>query len=607
MTVSSASGVTMPPTSVMRQSVGKLITDQAAADGAASPDELLGRLDSIRLVELVVALEARFGVAMTADVITAETFSSVDGIVAAVAGCAAQEYVVDGRPVVPPHNTVVDDLVHRAETGPDAPFVTWLPAAGGAQVLTYGEFEARSRALAAALSEPDDLVGRRVGLLAGNDVDTLLAVFALLRAGATCLFLNPLDPPERLRSILAGHKVSTVLRTPLAATGHEDLATLVDADPAPAGPDWTDRHLSGAAPAFMFGTSGTTAASKLVVQSHRAVLSNAEALRRHHRLDAGSKIMCGLPLHHANAVNFTATVVHAGAHMVMPQQINALRYRAQLDEHRPTIASVVPTVLEAVLATGRGWRPPRSLRYFVTAAAPLTTSLAKRVTSAFGVRVVQGYGLTETTNFSTKLPIDLSDEDYAAVMLDSPIPTVGVAVDGNEVTVLSRTGEPVGEGEIGELCMRGHNVMAGYADRPDLTAVAFEGGWFHSGDLGYWTVGRDGRRYFYLTGRIKNMAKVSGEAVSLDELERALRHLEGVADAGCVAVPHPVLGEEIVAAVCLRSATVEDVTQRLAPLMSPVAMPRRWFEVPAIPRTPTGKLQRPVLLELLGLKGDDDR
>ncbi len=598
--------MTLPSNSDARQLVEELIPVPAGVDRTADPDVLLAAFDSVALVELVVALEAKFGVALTADVITAETFSSVDGIVAAVAGCAAHDYVVAGQPVSPPDGTVVDDLTRWAATRPDAPFITWLPSTGDRQVLRYRDVDARSRAMAAVLSEQGDLVGRRVGLLAANDVDTVLTIFALLRAGATCLFLNPADPPERIRSILAGHGVSTVLRTALAPAGL-DFASLVPdtgAAGSSAGSGWTDRHLSGAAPAFMFGTSGTTAASKLVVQSHQAVVSNAEAMRRHHGLDTDAKIMGGLPLHHANAVNFTAVVAHAGAHLVIPQQINALRYRAQLDEHQPTIASVVPTVLEAVLATGRGWRPPRSLRYFVTAAAPLTTSLAKRVTSTFGTRIVQGYGLTETTNFSTMLPVDLSDEDYAALVLDSPVPTVGVAVHGNEVVVLSRAGEPVGEGEIGEVCMRGHNVMVGYADRPDLTAAAFEGGWFHSGDLGYWSGGSDGRRYLHLTGRIKNMAKVGGEAVSLDELERALRSLECVADAGCVSVPHPVLGEEILAAVCLRATTVDDLAGRLSPLVSPAAMPRRWFEVPAIPRTPTGKLQRATLLELLGVGGD---
>ena len=587
--------------------VASLASQSVGGTSPADPDEVLGALDSMGLVELVVALEKEFSVALPADLITVDTFSSVDGIVDAVRTCVeptvdVHDYVVDGRLVTPPDGSVIDVLGRWASSRPDAPFLTWLPASGEPEVLTYGELESRSRSLAAILSAGGDLSGQRIAVLAANDIPTVVAMFALVRAGATCLFLNPLDPPGRLRPILAAHSVSRVYRTPYAADVPEDLALPIP--DAVGGPEWEKDRTSTDRPAFMFGTSGSTAATKLVLQSHRALLSNAQTLQRHHGLDGDTVIMGCLPLHHVNGVHFTVmAVLHAGAHVVIPQRFDPLRYRAQMDEHRPHIASVVPTILETVLATGRGWRPPASLRYFVTAAAPMTASLAKRVVTAFGVRVVQGYGLTETTNFSTTLPVDLSDEDYAALILDASIPTVGVALDGNEIAVLSKAGEPLGEGEVGEVCMRGHNVMDGYADRPDVTAEAFAGGWFHSGDLGYWTEGPDHRRYFHLTGRIKNIAKVRGEVVSLEEVERALCSLDGVVDAGCTTLPHALWGEEIVAAVTLREVDVKDLADGLASLVPATAIPRRWYELPEIPRTPTGKLRRVELLDLLGLKG----
>ena len=591
-----------------RRRVENLVAGLASqSTGGTSPAETLGSLDSMGLVELVVALEKEFSVALPADLITVDTFSSVDGIVDAVRASAepsvdVHDYLVDGRLVTPPDGDVIGVLGRWASSRPDAAFLTWLPASGEPEVLTYGELDFRSRSLAAVLSAGEDLTGRRIGLIAANDISTVVAMFALLRAGATCLFLNPLDPPERLRSILTGHSVTTVFHTHHATDVPEDLARPIPGhDDAP---EWgKDRH-STDRPALMFGTSGSTAASKLVMQSHRALLSNAQTLERHHGLDTETTIMGGLPLHHVNGVHFTVmAVLQAGAHVVIPQRFDPLKYRAQLDEHRPHIASVVPTILETLLATGRGWRPPGSLRYFVTAAAPMTSSLAQRVVTAFGVRVVQGYGLTETTNFSTTLPVDLSDEDYAALILDAPIPTVGVALHGNEVAVLSKTGEQLGEGAVGEICMRGHNVMDGYADRPDVTAEAFSGGWFHSGDLGYWSEGPDSRRYFHLTGRIKNIAKVRGEVVSLEEVERALCSLDGVVDAGCTTLPHALWGEEIVAAVTLREVSVGDLSDRLATLVPATAIPRRWYELPEIPRTPTGKLRRVELLDLLGLEG----
>lgn len=303
-----------------------------------------------------------------------------------------------------------------------------------------------------------------------------------------------------------------------------------------------------------------------------------------------------------NGVHFTVVaVLNAGAHVVLPQQFSPLTYRSQLETYRPQIASVVPSMLEALLVTGRGWRPPDTLRYFVSAAAPLTASLAKRIMNAFGLRVIQGYGLTETTNFSTMLPIDLADDDYAALVLNTEIPTVGVAFPGNELEVLSVTGDVLAEGEIGEVCMRGHNVMECYVDAPDQTSEAFAGDWFHSGDLGRWIRGRDDRRYFILTGRLKNIAQVRGEAVSLEEVEHALLSLDSVVDAGCLAQSHPLWGEEIVAMVVLRDADIAEIRTQLAALLPPTALPRRWQQVDSVPRTPTGKLQRALLRDQLSL------
>src|SRR6185436_14333281 len=105
-----------------------------------------------------------------------------------------------------------------------------------------------------------------------------------------------------------------------------------------------------------------------------------------------------------------------------------------------------------------------------------------QVLDRLGVRVLQGYGLTETTNFSTTMPRGLSDARYRELMVDAAIPSIGVAVHGNEVAVLRPDGTRADPGEIGELCMRGHNVMLGYTD-PEATERVFEGGWFHSGDL----------------------------------------------------------------------------------------------------------------------------
>lgn len=504
--------------------------------------------------------------------------------------------------------TVAGRLDHWARARPDQPCVTCVRADGAARVFSYRELAARVHVLAAEWSsrfEP----GRMVALLPGNDILSVTAILAAVRLALPCLFLSPHDPPPRLQTILRAHPVAAVFRSPLASERTRELAETLEAGEQEAGLD-----SAGAAaapdpvgPTFLFGTSGSTAASKLVVQPHRALVSNAEAVRRHHGLDERTVLLGGLPLHHVNGVHFTLIApVHAGAQVVLPEEISPFAYSALIDTYRPHIASVVPTVLEGLLMATPRWRPPDSLRYFVSAAAPLTTSLVNRIVDAYGRRVIQAYGLSETTNFATTVPAGLPDEIYREVALDATIPSVGTAVTECEVEVLAPDGRVAAEGEQGEICMRGANIMLGYAGQPELTEQALASGWFHSGDLGFWRTAADGQRYFYLTGRDKNVAKVRGETVSLEEIERALLSIDTVRDAVCVTEPHRTWGEQIVALVALRdneTGDLDSVRGAVTALLSPAALPTRWQLVAHIPRTTTGKLRRAELRELASAGG----
>ncbi len=484
----------------------------------------------------------------------------------------------------------------RAVEQPDQPFATWLGRRGEEEILTYADLDRRTRDVAHLLAGHD-----RVALCASNDLATVVALLAALRAGVPCLVLDPRDPPVRRQEILAEHPCGAVVRSaaePRAAVpGIPEIAVQARMPEARASID-ADCESLPSDPALLFCTSGSTAASKVVVQPHRAVASNASAVAAHHGLRPGTTVLGGLPLHHVNGVHFTVVaIVWSGAHVVLPQEISPFSYRNAIDRHRPDLISAVPSVLELLLATSRGWRPPVNLRYVVSAAAPLSRSVIRRCLDQLGVRVLQGYGLTETTNFSTSVPADASDETYAAVALDPPIPSIGVVIDG-DVEVLDTDLRPLPEHEVGELCMQGDNLMSGYSDRPDLTEEAFRGGWFHSGDLGFWSCGPDGRRYLFITGRAKNVAKVRGESVSLEEVERALVSIPQVHDAACLALPHRAWGERIVALV-VAQGDLAPVRAGVAEQLPAAAVPTEWHQVGSIPRTPTGKLQRHQLARML--------
>lgn len=497
--------------------------------------------------------------------------------------------------------TIVDQLRYWAVAAPEAVYMVAVAADGTRHTTTFGELERRSACLSAWLRRTLGLgPGDIVALLPRNDMRSVITIFALLRAGCSVFFINPAEPSQRLGELLEAVPLAAVLaptpevaaRTPVTATIPE-LDVLPLPDPLP-----DDPPLAADAGALLFGTSGSTATSKLVSQSHYNAAINAEALRRHHRLGPGVRVLGCLPIHHVNGLHFTLlATLWSGAQAVLLDAFNPRQYPRILAEHRPAIASVVPSILEALLLTWREPSLPPGFSYFVSAAAPLRAQTCQAVHARLGARVLQGYGLTETTNFSTTMPIELTDDAHRRLALDAEIPSIGVALHGNEVAVLRPDGTPAEPGEIGEICMRGHNVMLGYLGNEAGTAEAFRHGWFHSQDLGYALDDEPtGQTFFFITGRSKSMAKVMGIAVSLEEMERALLRLPELSDAACFAVPDPLAGEALVAVV-VSAAFVEPsrLAAHLEGYFNPVVIPRRFVSATAIPRTATGKLIRSQL------------
>lgn len=500
---------------------------------------------------------------------------------------------------VTPH-TMLAHVARQAVTRPDEPYLTFV-SADRVRTISYGELAVTSRRIGRRLGREFQVAaGEVVALVPASDLDSIISLFGILSAGASALLLNPADPVERNRSLAAALSVKTVLRGSSIASGYMPEASLLcDAD-ATVDDERGEaaRVVAAASPALYFATSGSTAASKIVAQSHFNAAMNAQAVCRHHGLQPGDAVLGCLPFHHVNGVHFTLfATLAAGGHAVVVDSFDPPQYMDVMSRYRVRLASIVPTLLEMLLDSGDGRPVPTTFDYFISAAAPLTVHTARAVEQRLKTRVLQGYGLTETTNFSTMTPGDVSSEAYRRLMIEPDIPTVGTAVHGNDVAVLRGDGSHAAPGETGELCMRGHNVMMGYAGNADATAEAFRGGWFHSQDLGFAHVDdTSGRAFFVITGRIKNIAKVGGEAVSLDEMERTLCGMPQVRDAACVASPHRLLGDELVAAVVLRDeVSMEQLRGHLGRTFAPAAFPRHVVRVERLPRTPTGKLRRPEL------------
>jgi acyl-CoA synthetase (AMP-forming)/AMP-acid ligase II len=193
------------------------------------------------------------------------------------------------------------------------------------------------------------------------------------------------------------------------------------------------------------------------------------------------------------------------------------------------------------------------------------------------------------------MPTNLASDAYHRWVLRADPPPVGRALFGNEVAVMNGEGRTLGAGEVGEVVIRGHSVMLGYFDAPGATAEAFRGGWFHSGDLGRWVVDDvSGRRYLVLTGRLKNIVKVDGEGVSLEEVDRLLLEHPGVDDAACFGVPDQVGGERVICLVVARAGAVapDELRAHLARLLPSRHVPSEFVFAPHVERTATGKVLR---------------
>jgi long-chain acyl-CoA synthetase len=516
----------------------------------------------------------------------------------------AAAHAYRGRPL-PSRASVFDLIVKFSSTRPDLPAVT---AADGPDqsTYTYGALASAIDRIAGWARDRHGLrPGHVVSLRLTNDLASVTSVLGLLRTGAALLILDAEVPPERARAqesavgaVLAFYP--TGQDTSAGASSRIPLAADLP-DPEGAAADLGDIP-RGAAPALIFGTSGSTAMAKLVVQSHANLAMNAAALRLHHGLGPGRSVLGCLPVHHVNGMHFTIMgPLFAGAHAILSRGFDPLGYPRLLAEFRPTIASVVPSILESLRYLWRDQEPPVEFRYFTSAAAPLSRDTLRAAQAVLRRPVLQGYGLTETTNFSTTMPADVAPE-VSARLAEEPVPSVGVALYGNEVTLLDPAGRPVPPGQAGEVCMRGFNVMSGYARNDAANAHAFRGGWFHSEDIGRFVAGADGRQFLVLTGRIKNIAKVGGVSVSLEEMERTLCAHPSVSDAACVVTRHPMHGERIVAAVVAAGpVTDRELADHLRVFFPVAVLPQRTEHVPAIPRSLTGKIQRQVLQEQLGI------
>lgn len=343
-------------------------------------------------------------------------------------------------------------------------------------------------------------------------------------------------------------------------------------------------------------TSATTGTSKIVRQSARCVLENVQAVIKHHHLNDRKRIIgTPLPLFHVNALYFSffASLLTGGT-IVLFSQFDLKLILHSLARYNVEILSVIPTILNSIARSGEIAQnyDLSSLNYFVSAAAPLSSNTVKQIWLLTGKKIIQGYGLSEGINFSCKIPVNISDELYERLLINSPYPSIGPPLSGTTVKIMCDQ-ELCPEGKEGELFIKGTNFQQGYLQ----TEIVLSDDFFPTGDLGYYQK-VDNENYFFITGRKKEMAKINGESVSLRMIEDLIRDkLPDNREFIICSFDNDYRGEEMAVVLERTDADIDpffiqDLFSQSFQFLSPNRRPKVLFITEEKIRTASGKARR---------------
>ena len=501
-------------------------------------------------------------------------------------------------------NKRTDDLVNipqllelRAQESPNEAFL--FSEADGRQ-FTYAEFDGAVDATARMLSSQGIRKGDVVSLLMPNCAEYIIAYFACWKLGALAGPVNSLlkahetafvmnnseakailvhsefreriesirDELPHLRSVIPFDDVAEIERGFAKQNGRQDVrAPSVNKDDD----------------AIVIYTSGTTGKPKGCLLTHGNVIANARQISQWLRFTANDRLLTIMPLFHMNAVSVTTmSALYAGGSTVISPKFSVKRFWQTISDYGITSFGSVATMLSILLNASPDGVPEGlktdQLRFAMCGSAPVPAEVMKRFEETFNCPVVEGYGLSESTCRSTFNP---PDERRRPGSCGLPI--------GNEMKVVDDNDDEVAEGQLGEIVLRGENILKGYYKNPEATAEAFRNGWFHTGDVGY----RDQDGYFFIVDRKSDMIIRSGENIYPREIDEVLYQHPAVASAATIGVPDPLYGEEVAAFIVLKDGikvSEEELISYCKNQLADYKCPKSIRIVKDIPKGPTGKL-----------------
>jgi long-chain acyl-CoA synthetase len=461
-------------------------------------------------------------------------------------------------------------------------------------VVTWAAVDEGSARVAGLLRAKGMQPGDRVGVMLPNVPYFPIAYYGILRAGGTVVPMNVL---------LKGREVSFYLQDPgaklllswegfleAAAQGAEEAGAEVIA----VAPGAFEKLLGEVEPvremadvadddtAVILYTSGTTGKPKGAELTHDNLRHNAEvSVSTLLEMTERDVLLGALPLFHSfgQTVSMNCSTL-VGACLTLIPRFEPGKALEVIERDRVTVFAGVPTMYSAMLNhPDRDAVDVSCLRLCVSGGAAMPEQVMRSFEEALGCKILEGYGLSETSPVASFNHPDRERKPGS----------IGTPIDGVEMRVAGENDEDVAQGEVGEILIRGHNVMKGYWSRPDATEEAMRNGWFHSGDMA--RVDEDG--YFFIVDRKKDLIIRGGYNVYPREIEEVLYEHPAVMEVAVVAVPHDELGEDVGAAVALkpgRHATAEELQEYAKQQVAAYKYPRRIWFVDELPKGPTGKI-----------------
>jgi long-chain acyl-CoA synthetase len=483
---------------------------------------------------------------------------------------------------------LADNLTHAAGLHPDNVAIRLDDA-----TLTYAQLDEATKLLAGLLAERGVRPGDRLGIMLPNVPHWAVIYFGVLRAGAVAVPMNPLLKEREVAYYLSDSGAKLIFAWHGFLDEARAGAKLADAELQVVDPAEFQALLQSSTPidgvvdrdpedtAVVLYTSGTTGRPKGAELTHLNISRNVELVVEDLlSLTPDDVIFGGLPLFHVFGQTAALNAaVAAGATLTLLPRFEPTKALEVLARDKVTVFEAVPTMFVALLNhPDRAAYDVSGIRVCVTGGAAMPVEVMRGFEETFGCVILEAYGLSETSPLaSCNLPGKRKPG------------SIGLPVAGVQFRLVDDEGYDVPPGEVGEIAIKGHNVMKGYWNKPDATAAAIKDGWFHTGDVAR----KDDEGFYFIVDRKKDLIIRGGYNVYPREIEEVFYEHPAVAEAAVIGFPHDELGEEVGAVVALKPgavATAEELRAFVKDKVAAYKYPRVVELVDVLPKGPTGKI-----------------